>query len=182
MSIFIAPLKFSNTAFLSVILEEFQKICSGSLFKNQKVEILNLDINIEEAYSKERAQYYSTQVISEVIKKAEFVNDKVIILTEADIYIPVLTFIFGEAQLKGNCSIVSVCRLHEEFYSGITNDTLLLERTIKEILHELGHNFGLIHCINWDCVMHSSTSIEEVDLKGSSYCKVCEKKVRESFS
>jgi archaemetzincin len=44
---------------------------------------------------------------------------------------------------------------------------------MKEILHELGHNFGLKHCHDWDCVMHSSTSIEEVDIKGDNYCKVC---------
>ena len=68
---------------------------------------------------------------------------------------------------------VSVFRLHEEFYSGVTNNELLYERTIKEIYHELGHNFGLIHCQDWDCVMHSSNSIEEVDLKGDTYCKKC---------
>ena len=26
------------------------------------------------------------------------------------------------------------------------NEALLLSRAIKEVIHELGHNFGLIHC------------------------------------
>ncbi|MCK7534121.1 MAG: hypothetical protein MZV63_25400 [Marinilabiliales bacterium] len=26
------------------------------------------------------------------------------------------------------------------------DDALLLDRTIKEVVHELGHTFGLIHC------------------------------------
>jgi archaemetzincin len=85
----------------------------------------------------------------------------------------VLTFLFGEAQLDGKHSVVSVCRLHEEFYSGTSDFNLLLDRTVKEVLHEIGHNFGLIHCLDWDCVMHSSNSVEEVDIKGSEYCKKC---------
>jgi archaemetzincin len=181
MSIYIAPLKFSNSALLSFILKELQRIFSESSFLNQKIEVLNLDVDIEKAYSKERAQYYSTKIISEVIKKTESPDGKIIVLTDVDLYIPVLTFVFGEAQLDGKHSIVSICRLHEEFYSGITNDKLLIERTIKEILHELGHNYGLIHCIDWDCVMHSSTSIEEVDIKGGNYCKECGKKIKDIY-
>ena len=67
--------------------------------------------------------------------------------------------------------------LHEEFYSEMTDENLLNERTMKEMLHELGHNFGLMHCSDWDCVMHSSTGIEEVDIKGNYYCKICEIKI-----
>ena len=44
---------------------------------------------------------------------------------------------------------------------------------MKEVLHELGHCYGLIHCIDWDCVMHSSQGIEEVDIKGEFYCRNC---------
>ena len=105
----------------------------------------------------------------------EDINGKVLLLTEFDLYIPALTFVFGEAQLRGKHSIVSVCRLHEEFYLGKTDDQLLLKRSMKEVLHELGHNFGLLHCSNWDCVMHSSLGIEEVDIKGDSYCNDCKK-------
>ena len=84
-----------------------------------------------------------------------------------------MTFVFGEAQLNGKHSIVSICRFYEEFYSGKTNYNLLLKRVSKEVFHELGHNFGLKHCPNWDCVMHASLSIEEVDIKGDQYCKDC---------
>jgi len=93
-------------------------------------------------------------------------------MTELDIYVPVLTFLFGEAQLNGKLSLVSVCRLHEEFYSGTSDSGLLLERTLKESLHELGHNYGLIHCHDWDCVMHSSNSVEEVDIKDIIFARI----------
>ncbi len=167
MNIYLTPVKFSNTALLFSVRKELEHF-----FK--RVEIIPFDLNIDEAYSKEREQYFSTQVIAEAIKKTDELKGKIIVLTDVDLYIPVLTFVFGEAQLNGKHSVVSICRLHEEFYSERTDEKLLKERTIKEILHELGHNFGLRHCLNWDCVMHSSTSIEEVDIKGNNYCKNCE--------
>ena len=167
MDVYLAPLKFSNTLLLDKIRNE---LTSYLPFEIRQAE---LKINIENSYSNERSQYFSTSIISEAIKQSEALNGKVIILTEVDLFIPVLTFVFGEAQLNGKHSIISVCRLHEEFYTEKTDENLLLKRTLKEILHELGHNFGLKHCIDWDCVMHSSTSIEEVDIKGDHYCKVC---------
>ena len=174
MDIFIAPVKFSNVQLLKNLAAELSQRFSC------KINIINLSIDIENFLSKERGQYFSTQIIADAINQSGEFNGKVIILTDVDIYVPVLTFIFGEAQLNGKHSIVSVCRLHEEFYSGESNDGLLLERTIKEVLHELGHNYGLVHCLNWDCVMHSSPGIEEVDIKGSTFCRSCAAKV-ESF-
>jgi archaemetzincin len=171
MNIFLSPVKFSNTALLSSVAEELLH-----KFKDD-IKIINIDFDIDNSYSNERAQYFSTQIIAEAIKKTDELNGKVLILTEVDLYIPVLTFVFGEAQLNGKHSIVSVCRLHEEFYSEKTDENLLKVRTMKEIFHELGHNFGLKHCADWDCVMHSSTSIEEVDIKGNYYCKKCEREI-----
>jgi archaemetzincin len=167
MDLYIIPLKFSNTSLLKIIREFLLKI-----FPSQ-VHLKDLEIDIESAFMKGRGQYYSTQLISEAVKMTNGLQGKVLILTELDLCIPVLTFIFGEAQLNGKHSIVSVCRLHEEFYSGESNEELLYERTKKEVLHELGHNFGLKHCLDWDCVMHSSPGIEEVDIKGNYYCKNC---------
>jgi len=174
MDIFIVPLKFSNTSLLKNIQDFLLKT-----FPTQ-VYLMDLDIDIESAFIRGRGQYYSTQIISEAIKLTNNLIGKVIILTELDLCIPVLTFIFGEAQLNGKHSIISVCRLHEEFYSGDSNEQLLHERTKKEVLHELGHNFGLKHCLDWDCVMHSSPGIEEVDIKGSYYCKNCLTKINKN--
>ena len=171
MTINLAPVRFSNTALLSSVVEELSRILKDN------VAVINVELNIDEALSKERGQYFSTQIIAQAIKEITGVNGNIVILTDVDLYIPVLTFVFGEAQLSGNYSVVSVCRLHEEFYSEKTDEALLKERTMKEILHELGHNFGLKHCLDWDCVMHSSTSIEEVDIKGNSFCKNCKSRI-----
>ena len=167
MEIYLAPVGFSNTSLLEKVLNE---LTDSYIFTVKKI---SLDLNIQSAFSTERKQYFSSGIIAEAIPLTSDLNGKVLVLTEYDLYIPVLTFVFGEAQLNGKHSVVSVCRLHEEFYSGLSDDELLFKRTIKEILHELGHNFGLRHCDNWDCVMHSSPGIEEVDIKGSTYCSNC---------
>jgi len=167
MDIFIAPLKFYSNLLLQNLVAELSK----RFFSN--IHIVEIKLNLDDFFSLDRKQYFSTQIIAEVINLTEKFNGKIILLTDVDIFVPALTFIFGEAQLNGKHSILSVCRLHEEFYSGISNEQLLLERTIKEVLHELGHNYGLRHCIDWDCVMHASHGIEEVDIKGSTYCRKC---------
>lgn len=171
MDIFVAPLKFYSAFLLQKLISELSKRFSS------KIHIIDLKINLDDFLSPERGQYFSTQIIAEAMKLTEEFNGKIILLTHVDIFVPVLTFIFGEAQLNGKHSILSVCRLHEEFYSGISNENLLFERTIKEALHELGHCYGLRHCIDWDCVMHSSPGIEEVDIKGSTFCRKCASKV-----
>lgn len=167
MSIYIAPVIFSNTQLLERIIDALQDAFKTSVSK------VSLLIDTDKLYSFERRQYYSTGFIEQAISQTTELDGKIILLTELDIYVPVLTFLFGEAQYNGKLSVVSVFRLHEEFYSGVSDDELLYQRTLKEILHELGHNFGLKHCLDWDCVMHSSNSIEEVDIKGDKYCKNC---------
>lgn len=171
MDIFISPQKFNNQKLLQDIVDELSKRFVA------KVSLIDLKIEVEDFFSVERQQYYSTQILAEAIKLTDHINGKILLLTEVDIFVPALTFIFGEAQLNGKHSIVSLCRLHEEFYSGISNYKLLFERSIKEILHELGHNYGLKHCLDWNCVMHSSNGIEEVDIKGNSYCSKCIKSI-----
>ncbi len=98
---------------------------------------------------------------------------KVLAVTGLDLFIPVLTFVFGEARLNGQCAIVSSYRLDNRFYGLAQNPALLRERLLKEAVHELGHTFGLFHCHNPECVMRSSTYVEEIDYKSSRLCERC---------
>lgn len=167
LKLHLAPLGFEDRKLSDRLSLSLERILGA------EVNYVDLDIPIEEYRSVERKQYFSTKIIADAIKRTDTIEGKVQMLIEHDLYVPVFTFVFGEAQLGGKHSIVSLCRLHEEFYSGNTNEELLFIRLIKESLHELGHNFGLKHCHDWDCVMHSSAAIEEVDIKGTFYCKTC---------
>ncbi|MBI5661171.1 MULTISPECIES: archaemetzincin family Zn-dependent metalloprotease [Ignavibacterium] len=170
--IVLAPINFSNPELIDKIVTELGK------FLPYKIRLNTLQLDISFAYSNERKQFYSTKIIQHLIPYSENVDGKFTALVEVDLFIPVFTYVLGEAQLNGKVSIVSLARLHEEIYSGISDEKLLIERTVKEILHELGHNFGLIHCKDWDCVMHSSMGIEEVDIKGIDYCANCKSMIQ----
>jgi len=166
MELTVLPLKFTNDKLLNDLLFRLK-------FVFNDVKVMNTIIDIEHTYSIQRRQFYSTKII-ETIKNSNLVPlGFVLIITDMDLFVPVLTHIYGEAELAGRFSIVSVCRLHEEFYTSESNYSLLLERSYKEIIHELGHNIGLKHCKDWRCVMHSSSGIEEVDIKGSIFCDQC---------
>lgn len=124
------------------------------------------------AFDPARNQYHATAILGRL---AELAGDDTRLLgvTELDLYVPVLTFVFGEAQLAGRCALVSVHRLREEFYGLPPANDLLHERMVKEAVHELGHTFGLRHCDDWRCVMASAHGVERLDVKSTEFCPAC---------
>lgn len=123
-----------------------------------------------------RHQYHSTVILQRLERHCDL-DARVLGVTGCDLFVPVLTFVFGEAQLDGNCAAVSLARLREEAYGLPPRADLLQERLVKEAVHELGHTFGLRHCENWQCVMTSSHGVERVDVKSAEFCSVCRKSV-----
>jgi archaemetzincin len=123
-----------------------------------------------------RQQYYSTAILQRLQLHCD-PNARVLGVTPCDLFVPVLTFVFGEAQLEGNCATVSLARLREEAYGMPACEELLRERLLKEAVHELGHTFGLRHCADWRCVMTSSHGVERLDVKGVEFCTACRKSV-----
>jgi archaemetzincin len=119
-----------------------------------------------------RNQHYSTAILQAMQPLVE-PGARLLAVTSVDLYVPVLTFVFGEAQLSGGCAVVSLHRLREEFYGLPAREELMRERLVKEAVHELGHTFGLRHCDDWRCVMTSSHGVERLDVKGAEFCFLC---------
>jgi archaemetzincin len=131
--------------------------------------------DLAQAYNPERKQYFSSKLLAS-LKKSER-EERVVGIADVDLYVPRLNFVFGEADIVSGTAIVSLCRLKPEYYGLAPDEALFLERTTKEIVHELGHTFGLGHCPNNKCVMHFSNSLADTDLKEAHFCNKCRPKI-----
>jgi archaemetzincin len=120
-----------------------------------------------------RSQYHATSILRRIRDVEPDEDVRVIGVTRHDLFVPVLTFVFGEAELGGRCAVVSMQRLDERFYGLPARQELLRERLVKEAVHELGHTFGLRHCEDWRCVMTSSHAVDRLDIKSTDFCRNC---------
>jgi len=130
-------------------------------------------IDITEFYDPGRRQYNGNKLLKEVDLLYATDSNKTIGLFNVDLFIPILTYIFGQAYLSGRTGIASLYRFSNERYGMNSDDKLITDRFRKEIIHELGHTLGLIHCHVPTCVMRSSTYVEDIDQKNTSLCSKC---------
>ncbi len=172
-------------------LGDAERALSGSLQHgleevfHMPVRMLSSAIDIEPFFDEERAQYNSTEILLHLKRNAPALlrgeldgsGYKLLALTSADLFIPILTYVFGEAEVGGAVAVVSYNRLQTERYGLPPDPALLLERTLKEAVHELGHLFALLHCPDPACVMYSSSYVEDIDPKGSVFCAECWRRV-----
>lgn len=144
-----------------------------------RTSVTSSPLNLDLAFDPSRQQYNSTALLVQLVDAYAEPEEKKIAIVDVDLYIPVLTFVYGEAQLRGPAAVVSIHRLSNQFYGLPRDNDLMLHRLEKEVIHELGHTFGLYHCRQFECVMRSSTYVEEIDLKRSSLCGSCAARLRE---
>jgi archaemetzincin len=170
--IYVVPIELKDHSYLET-LEEF--ISDTFHFKTKRKEF---KINLKDVFDSNREQYNSSLILQQLIMKPPLDAEKILGVLDVDLFIPILTFVFGEAQLKGIGAVVSTHRLNNLFYGLPENKELTTERLFKEAVHELGHTFGLIHCPQPQCVMNSSTYVENIDQKSSEFCPLCQKNIK----
>ncbi len=125
------------------------------------------------AFHPERLQYHSSELLGAMQSHLDRHTWRLLAVTDADLYIPILTFVFGEAQIGGPCAVVSTHRLRQEFYGLPRDPELLRERLLKEAAHELGHTLHLTHCDDYRCAMAPSHAVEWIDIKSAQFCSFC---------
>ena len=124
------------------------------------------------AFDPRRGQHSSTAILKWLVGRPH-PGGRMLAVTDADLFIPVLTFVYGEAQLGGSAAVVSTARLSGE-PGGPRAAAVFGDRVVKECVHELGHTFGLIHCDTPGCVMTRSVNLLEVDPKHIALCQLCD--------
>ena len=134
-------------------------------------------LDVKFARDAARGQYHSTAILERMVS-VNGLRGRLLGVTAVDLFVPIFTFVFGEAQVGGDCALASLYRLSEEHYGLPPDERKLRERLVKEAVHELGHTFGLRHCDDWRCVMASSHSVERVDVKAAEFCEECGRVLR----
>jgi archaemetzincin len=119
-----------------------------------------------------RKQYHSTPILEKLTMIGPPDALKVLAITKVDLFIPILTHVYGEAQLGGKSCILSIYRF-SKVRALAAGREIFQSRVAKEAVHELGHTFNLRHCRDSTCVMHYCGSVEEVDRKSNQFCRYC---------
>jgi len=147
-------------------------------------EIFATDVRIGNAvpippgsYDPARRQYLSGAFLEGLASAFPGSDGKVLGVTRVDLYTPGLNFVFGQAQLNGRFAVISTARLDPAFWGEGPDSALFRRRVLKEAVHELGHTYGLEHCPDPKCVMHFSNSIADTDLKDTSFCERCARRI-----
>jgi archaemetzincin len=137
------------------------------------VTLRPLPLDLDSTYDRNRNQLNSTAILRLLL--AEDVGEQGVLgLVDQDLFVPVLTYVFGEAQLGGRVAVASTFRLREPWAGGGASDAVLEARLIKTALHELGHTRGLRHCARPGCVMTSASGLEMLDEKQAAFCLSCQ--------
>jgi archaemetzincin len=128
--------------------------------------------DISFALDDKRNQYHSTAILDRLAANLPPGIIRVLAIAQVDLFIPILTHVYGEAQLGGAACVVSTFRLNEG-RSGLNISQKNIGRIVKEAIHELGHTFNLRHCPEQTCIMHYCRNEEDVDRKSDQLCRYC---------
>jgi archaemetzincin len=160
----------------NIVLEHLQR---------NLAEVLDAGVTIGEgkdlprdAFDAGRNQYLSLPTLALLVASRKREGQKILGVMDEDVYTPGLNFVFGQADSAVGVAMISLRRLRQSFYGLRENESLFLERALKEAVHEIGHLLGLGHCPDPRCVMHFSNSIGDTDSKDFRFCRTCQKRLK----
>ncbi len=165
-SIAVVPVGCSDRDILDAVRNEISR-----LFQYPTVVVpFNQDLSF--AFDPDRKQYHSTVIMEKLSPRIPRHAEKAIAIVEVDLFIPILTHVYGEAQMGGKMCIVSTHRL-KDVLTPLDRNRIYAQRIVKEAIHELGHTFGLRHCPDKGCIMHYCRTLMDVDQKSDQLCRYC---------
>ncbi len=165
-SILISPVGELDTELIEALAEEIKQVFGVSTNTRSVLQDLSF------ALDQNRRQYHSTLILDRLAADIPPHAFRVLAVAQVDLFIPILTHVYGEAQLGGTACIISTFRLNEG-RSGMNIPKKYIDRIVKEAIHELGHTFNLRHCPEHTCIMHYCRNEEDVDRKSDQLCRYC---------
>jgi len=165
--IVICPIGMVDQGMIERMAGHIQMRCSVTCSVCQKME------SPDYAYDDKRSQYNSATILKHLMTCCPDQVLGFVGVTAVDLFVPILKYVYGLAEMEGRCAIISLHRLRPEFYDLPPDQDLLEERLKKTALHELGHCLGLTHCKDRRCVMYSSVRVDDTDAKQAEFCPTC---------
>ena len=150
-------------------------------YLNLEADILSHLEDPAYAYDEKRLQYDAGTILS-TLEPMPF-NDyfKIVCVLDADLFVPIFTHVYGEAKQGGRYALVSINRLKKNSDGSVVPLALILERTAKIALHELGHLFNLYHCMDERCLMFFLATLEDLDKTPFYFCRYCSAFLRDAL-
>lgn len=90
-------------------------------------------------------------------------------------------FVFGQASLRDRVGVFSFARYDAAFFGEARPEDferLMLQRSARTLVHEIGHTFGMRHCIYFRCVENGTNHQTESDSRPHHLCPVCLRKLQ----
>ena len=166
MNIVLVPIGAVDPAELRMLVNPLRAVFSRDVVIGEGVPLPKA------ARNDPRSQHDAEIVLESLALSVEMErHDRVLGVTNADLYLPGMNFVFGIARERW--AIISLHRLRESFYGLPDDPDLFRRRAVVEAVHELGHTFGLAHCKRSRCVMFFSNTVAETDRKGPEFCMRC---------
>jgi archaemetzincin len=180
-----------NTSKFSIAIQPMDSLDNNKLeqianeirnYWHQNVILLK-PIELPASYKSDILQQYSADSILVLLSKIKKGRRKEIIgITHKNLYTlkedkapnPMAYYdegIFGLGYQPGKCCVVS------DFKIASDNDAEYIQSMRNIILHEMGHNRGLSHCPNPDCLMSEQNGSVFALKKSSEFCEACKSKL-----
>lgn len=133
-----------------------------------------------DAYAPSRHQYHARAML-EVLSR-DLPDDALgmIAMTEADLYIPSLNYVFGLGSRKLGVAVFSVGRYGDDVRLHGDPESVL-RRSMTVAAHEIGHVVAMRHCTAYHCIMNGTSSLREADEHPLHLCPVCVRKAEHAF-
>jgi len=134
-----------------------------------------------DAFQHHRQQFDASLILQYLAQLPHFRHSRIVGLTNVDLCIPILTHVYGQAEVGGRVVVISIARLRQN--EDGTNAPLdqYYERVAKVALHEIGHTLSIYHCDDPHCLMHYSPRVRHLDEVELFFCERCDFILRENL-